>query len=254
MGQHLKTPMYGNCLILAPDGQPLCRTNQKKLDWYLQRGLAVSIEGNCPTIKLKFEPSGRRGADNPFIIAEKQNRCVCCGSEERITRHHVVPYGFRKFFPKEHKEHMIHDIVPLCVPCHHKYEDSAFELKQELAKKYNVSLLGKGIHTDKSLYSIKGAGNALYYHADKMPAHRRETLKDKLRAYFNKQDITKDDMLKASTVDPMVKTEEYIPFGVYIIEQFDLQEFIVMWRQHFIDHMQPQYMPDFWDINLQEAK
>jgi hypothetical protein len=237
-------------MIVAPDGQPLCRTNQKKLDWYLERGLATQVEGtSCPTIRLNFEPSGRKGADHPYHTAEKANRCVCCAGEDRITRHHVVPYGFRKFFPRELKEHTLHDVVPLCVICHEKYESSAFELKKELASRYNISLLGKGCHTDKSLYAIRGAGNALAYHHDKMPTARRETLLKKLRAFFNKEDITREDMLKAAKVDPMVQTDEYIPFGKYIIDQFDLQEFVVMWRQHFLDHMQPQFMPEFWDVN-----
>jgi hypothetical protein len=254
MTQHLKKPLYGNCLITAPDGKPLCRTNQKKLNWYLSRGLAVVVEGaECPTIRLNFEPSGRKGSDHPYLIAEKQNRCVCCASEEQITRHHVVPYGFRKFFPIELKEHMLHDILPLCVNCHEKYEGTAFELKKELAKRHNISLLGKGCHTDKSLYSIRGAGNALYYHSDKMPAARREVLLNKLRAYYNKQDISREEMLKAAKVDPMVQTPEYIPFGKYIVDQYacDMFGFMVMWRQHFVDHMQPQYLPDFWDVHHQ---
>jgi hypothetical protein len=144
MTQHLKKPLYGNCLIIAPDGQPLCRTNQKKLDWYLERNLADKVEGtDCPTIKLKFEPSGRKGACHPYLISKKHNRCVCCASEKKITRHHVVPYWFRKFFPTELKEHMLHDVLPLCVKCHQKYEDSALELKKELCAEEQRKQLSK---------------------------------------------------------------------------------------------------------------
>lgn len=250
MTQHLKTPLYGNCLIVAPDGQPLCRTNQKKLDWYLNRDLAVVVENApCPTIKLKFEPSGRKGADHPYIIAEKANRCVCCASEEQITRHHVVPYGFRKFFPMELKEHMLHDVLPLCVDCHKKYEDSAFQLKKELAERYNISLLGKSYHTNKPLYLIRGAASALYYHGHKIPAARREALMNKLREYYGKQDISREELQKAAKLDFREQTSEFIPFGQYIIDQVDLQEFVVMWRQHFVDNLKPQYLPEFWDVH-----
>lgn len=254
MTQHLKKPLYGNCLILAPDDKPLCRTNQKKLNWYLNKNLAVVVEGmDCPTIRLKFEPSGRKGADHPYLIAKKENRCVCCASEDQITRHHVVPYGFRKFFPKELKEHMLHDVLPLCVECHEKYETIAFEFKKELAKLHDTSLLGKGCYTDKSLYSVRNAGNSLYYHFDKMPVARREFLLDKLRDYYNKEEISKDDMLNAAKINPEVQTEQYVPFGKFIVDQYvdDMLSFIVMWRQHFVDHMKPKYLPDFWSVNYQ---
>jgi hypothetical protein len=29
----------------------------------------------------------------------------------------------------------------------------------------------------------------------------------------------------------------------------DIQDFIVFWRKHFIDTMNPKFMIDFWDIN-----
>lgn len=248
MTQHLTKPLYGNCLIIAPDGQPLCRTNQKKLDWYLDRNLAVKVEADCPTIKLRFEPSGRKGTEHPYFLAEKANRCVCCAKVEQITRHHVVPYGFRKFFPLELKEHMLHDVLPMCVDCHEEYELIAFELKKELSKKYNVPMIGKNYHTDKSLYSIRGAASALLKHAQ-IPEFRREILKNKLRAYYNKNDITLEDIQKAAVVNPMIQTSEFVPFGKHIVDQFDLQEFVVMWRQHFLDNMKPQYMPEFWDVN-----
>lgn len=252
--EHLKEPLYGNCLILAPDGQPLCRTNRKKLDWYLERNLADWVaDEKCPTIKLRFEPSGRKGAAHPYLTAEKQNRCVCCAGTKQITRHHVVPYGFRKFFPVELKEHMLHDVLPLCVACHERYEDSALELKRELAKRYNISLVGKGGDINKSLFAIRGAGNALYYHSEKMPPARREALTDKLRVYYNQDEITREDMLKATKLNPMAPTAEFIPFGKYVVEQYanDMLGFMIMWRQHFVDHMKPQYLPEFWDVHHQ---
>lgn len=36
-----KTALYDNCRILAPDGQLLSTCSQKKVDWYLEKGLAV---------------------------------------------------------------------------------------------------------------------------------------------------------------------------------------------------------------------
>ena len=242
--------MYGNCIITDSQGVVLCRTDQKKLNWYLSRNLADLVDNvSCPTIRLRFEPSGRKGAQHPYLIAEKANRCVCCGSEDRITRHHVVPYGFRKYFPKVLKEHSLYDVMPLCVNCHEQYEVSASELKKELSKQYDIPLTGKGCYFDKSLRSIRGAGRALLNNVDKIPKARQEILLNKLKKYYNKQDITHEDLVKAANIDSLIQTPEFVSFGKYIVDHCDLQKFVVMWRSHFVEKMCPQYLPDLWDIN-----
>jgi hypothetical protein len=247
----LQKPPYGNCLILAPDGQALCRTNQKKIDWYLERNLADLVENTpCTTIKLKFEPSGRRGAEHPYATAEKHNKCVCCGNVQNLTKHHVVPSVFRKYFPEEQKWHHFHDVVPLCVSCHEQYEFFANELKKELSAKYDVPILGKGIIIDKSLHSVRAAGNALFKHWDKIPKDRKEKLLDRLRKFFNKEDVEKEDAQKASKIKIASYDHDYVPFGKMMIDIIpNLQDFIVMWRKHFIDSMKPKFMPLYWDID-----
>lgn len=38
-----RTPLYHNCQLLAPDGQLLSTIDKKKMEWYLQRGLAGGL-------------------------------------------------------------------------------------------------------------------------------------------------------------------------------------------------------------------
>ena len=38
-----KGKIYGNCIMLALDGTMLCRCDEKKINWYLSRGLAELV-------------------------------------------------------------------------------------------------------------------------------------------------------------------------------------------------------------------
>ena len=142
--------LYGNCVMLSPEGQTLCLCNQKKINWYLSRNLAVLEQENPPVIRLKFVPKGNGKADHPYYITEKKNICVCCGTKGTsgyhanrlityLTKHHCVPRCFRKHFPKEYKSHNCHDVVLLCAPCHVKYEEFANELKLKLIDENSIS-------------------------------------------------------------------------------------------------------------------
>lgn len=39
-----KRPLYYNCFLLAPDGQELCTCDVRKVEWYLEKGLAGKIK------------------------------------------------------------------------------------------------------------------------------------------------------------------------------------------------------------------
>lgn len=36
---HRKSPLYDNCFLHAPDGQPLCTCDRKKAQWYVDKGI-----------------------------------------------------------------------------------------------------------------------------------------------------------------------------------------------------------------------
>ena len=105
--QHTLTSdrLYGNCQILHPDGSLMCYCAMRKINWYLKRNLATQISNNPVVIKLNFQPKGKGNADNPFYLQERRNICVVCGTQENLTKHHCVPYCFRKHFPNEYKSH-----------------------------------------------------------------------------------------------------------------------------------------------------
>ena len=125
--------IFENCLIQAPDGVVLSRCGMKKVEWYVKHGLAEIIETDpVTTIRLKFEPSGRRGLGDPLLLDGKPNICVACGTPDDLTKHHIVPYSFIKYMKIEYKVDIIRDIFPLCQPCHGDYEKNSQEKRKEI--------------------------------------------------------------------------------------------------------------------------
>lgn len=41
-----KSPLYDNCFLHAPDGQPLCTCDKKKAKWYLDKGIGGTLDNN----------------------------------------------------------------------------------------------------------------------------------------------------------------------------------------------------------------
>eukprot|EP00439_Symbiodinium_sp_Y106_P069026 s2684_g11.t2 len=152
-----KGPVYENCRILAPDGQTLCTVDKKKLNWYVRRGLARLEDGQTDCIRLLFEPRGRFGirkelgsSENVpdehmqqrerFYTSAKENRCVVCGSDVHLARYNLVPSCFRSFLPTSHQPGS-HDVLLLCVPCHHKaFTEHGQQIKESLAREVNVGV------------------------------------------------------------------------------------------------------------------
>ncbi|NIQ13420.1 MAG: hypothetical protein GTO02_03115, partial [Candidatus Dadabacteria bacterium] len=176
-GHHIrKTPQYGNCEVLGPDGNLMFRCCQKKALWYLERNLGNQISKEPFTIQLTFTPKGKGHVDDPYFLQIMKNLCVVCGSDENLTRHHVVPYCYRKFFPTNLKDHRSYDVMALCIPCHELYEEKATEFKEELAVKHSAPVSGTGARFDKALSAARGAARAILEHGNKIPPARKDIL------------------------------------------------------------------------------
>ena len=105
--------IYGNYQVLSPDGHLMFRCDEKKANWYIKRNLAEIISNDPLIVKLKFQPKGLGNHNKKYGLSVIENICVVCGSDEFLTRHHVVPTCYRKFFPLEKKSHNFHDVLSL---------------------------------------------------------------------------------------------------------------------------------------------
>lgn len=76
---------------------------------------------------------------DPYYRQRLENRCVICGTSEHLTKHHVIPSMYRRYFHNRFKSNNHHDVLPLCYECHRQYELEADILKEELLQEYGVT-------------------------------------------------------------------------------------------------------------------
>lgn len=237
--------IYGNCQVISPNGYLMFRCDIKKVNWYLNRNLADIVDRSPLTIKLKFEPKGLGNHDKTFGLSLMNNKCVNCGSMDYLTRHHVVPYCYRKHFPLSRKSHNFHDVLSMCTDCHTSYERKADELKLILANKYNAPI--NGIVDELTKISMRAIKNShtLLKGIDGIPEERVNEIKRELCEYLGR-DFNMDDIisLSKSKSSRLLKTH-----GEIVISKInDIQGFIKMWRKHFIDNNKCLYLPENWNI------
>jgi hypothetical protein len=243
----LKTPLYGNCRVQNPQGVHIFNCGEKKVKWYLKRGLAEIIQNTPLIIRLNFMPNGQGHTNDDYYLQERENICVCCGTNKEITRHHIVPIMYRKHFPDCLKNHTAYDVLPLCYECHEKYEVAAQQLKKELAKEHSV-LKNNTTIIDPALKKICLYATAILKQPA-IPPVRYKMMMDAISSYYGHV-ITIEDLEKASQVKYNTRRKDYRSEGQLIVEQLsDVEEFVKLWRQHFVTHTKPAHLPQHWTVD-----
>lgn len=233
-----QTPIYESYTMLHPDGTVMCHTNEKRAKWYVKRELAKWIDDK--QFQLNFVPNGHGKADNPYYNQSMDNRCVVCGDHDNLNRHHVFPYVFRSRLPIHYKESNHHDILPICTDCHENYETIATQYKMELAKQHNIAMNGSMTEAQRVNRKIQSARNIIKKWEDgiftDIPEDRLAILKEKANQDF----IDDENNMGAVWADKIMQD---------VLENNELFEFIRSWRQHFVDHAKPQYLPNLWSVD-----
>lgn len=226
-----------NFKMLHPDGRVMCTCNKKRALWYVNRGLAKWISDT--TFQLSFEPNGEGKACLPYYTQNVEARCVVCGSNTSLTKHHVVPYIFRSRLDIKYKARNHHDVLLVCIDCHEKYENHAHLLKKDLAQKTGLPYDGVVSEAFKQNIRILKACKLL------------EKIKTGVVKGVPAEKIKMFEMLAAQVPEkePYVESNAWANKIVASLDSDEkVHEFIKLWRQHFIDHMQPAYLPAHWDV------
>jgi len=265
-----------NWKVHHPNGRHMFTCGEKKATWYLDRGLAVMIDDK--NIMFTFDPKGKGFEDNEeFGRSIREIKCVVSGSEEGLQRHHIVPYCYRTYFPEEFKSKNHHDVVLINNEVHNYYEQIANQYKDEIAEVYNV----KTINQFNSDYTAKlreisknnsvalNTINSIFNCYGKMPA---DVKIKKLNIISTETGIPLNTIKKltyiqlyklylliknkhSTEINEFKKNNRYqYDHGYHVIQKLDTEEkiedFVKLWRKHFIDTMQPKYMPYGWSIDF----
>lgn len=242
--------IYGNYLVLDDVGDKIFRCVKKKADWYLNRNLAKFVTENPPVIQLTFKPKGKGWHGDPYYLSQKLNVCVQCGESTAglLSKHHIVPYAYRKFMPVEIKQSSSFDVTPMCIEHHFTYEQKADELKYKLAAEYRAPIHNKMSPRQKFIKNVTRASYLLLNRAHIIPEEKKEIFKKTLSEYFGHENYTNEDLDKASKIDYRKDINpEYEHAQIVMSKIEDLQAFVEMWRMHFLDNVKPQFLPEGWD-------
>jgi hypothetical protein len=238
-----KKPIYENMEIYAPTGFFLGYIPSHRFNWYIERNLAEKI--NDKAIKLMFEPKNIKSLETIRTVHEpKENKCVVCGNTQEMCRYRITPYEVKKLLPEKYKAHRANDVVALC--CEDVPDADYFtkEFKLELFKKYDV---------DITKFKLVGKEDNIYKLIKKILSKttKLEYANECLVKYFGKIP-TKEEL-----EDFMAKCEDKIHFDGFetpehmlvqkVIDENNVVEFLKLWKQNFVEKMEPKYLPwDFW--------
>ncbi|XP_016340924.1 exonuclease 3'-5' domain-containing protein 2-like isoform X2 [Sinocyclocheilus anshuiensis] len=260
-----KSPLYDNCFLHAPDGQPLCTCDKKKAKWYLEKGIGELVSDDPFVVRLLFEPSGRPDSQKDYYLTAKENVCVVCGKADSYIRKNIVPHEYRRHFPAEMKDHNSHDILLLCTSCHAASNVHDGVLKQRLAEEHSAPQgCEEGIRLleDADRRRVRSAARALLSASSGMPQSRKEELLSVIQSFFcnGQQEVTQEMLQRAAALETRIFNESYVPHGLKVVQVYaerslrGLMELERCWRQHFLTSMQPRHLPPLWSVNHNHDK
>lgn len=233
---------YGNIEIYSIDNNLIFRCNQSRLAFYQKKNLVECIGDN----KYKLNFFHNCSNSKTELSAQRDNKCVRCGCEDflTLTRHHIIPTRFRKHFPLEIKSYNSKYIVFLCTDCHYEYNECETIFNEELAEKFNVKSYKEccyDIVTEKKI--LVGIANTLIYYKDKLPIHRINFLEERFKKITGLEPV-EENLFKSKKrrYEPMSPEND---FGRLIFDKItNIYEFQQMWLEHFVNNMNPKYLPE----------
>ncbi|XP_032402182.1 exonuclease 3'-5' domain-containing protein 2 isoform X2 [Xiphophorus hellerii] len=261
-----KSPLYDNCFLYAPDGQPLCTCDKKKALWYLDKGIGELQSEDPFIVRLLFEPSGRPDSQQDYYLTAKENLCVICGKADSYIRKNIVPHEYRRHFPTEMKDHNSHDILLLCTGCHASSNVHDGSLKQQLATEFAAPQgceEGVRLLEDSDRRRVRSAARALLSAKDGLPEQRRDELQLLIRNYMDmdeEQELTNEALQEAAALETRILNEAYVPHGLKVVRAHaqrglrGLMELESRWRRHFLTTMQPRHLPPLWSVDHNHSK
>lgn len=238
--------LYGNCVVKHGE-ITMFRCGVDRMNWYLEKGLAVLESSDPPVLQINFTPKGPGHSGDPYFLQEFKNRCVVCGKDEDLSHHHIVPYCYRRHFPKDSYEagRWFYDVLLLCVRCHDRYERQANGLKDEIASEHGISSSGLSNLSKDDVIVIKACA-ALVKHSDEMPEDRRKYFEGVVKAYLGVEQFTREEA--QNVWKNLMDAQEVVAAGVIVVSKLtDFDAFAIRWRQHFMKHMKPKFLPIGWN-------
>ena len=212
-----------------------------------------------------------------YNTSHKKNICVACGVSDGLMRHYVVPYSYRKLLPTKFKSHLSHDIVLLCLDCHIVATQNGIQQRELVFEKlYRTDPeTCRLVIPNPRLRHVKSCAQALCTHRMNLPPDRIIQYEQVITDYLSSAsslsfegDATSSSSQQqypstisisilqqlAQTLETDIPNPKYIPISVLVTNTLcktdeDVTQFIISWRQLFVDTLQPRYLPIGWSVD-----
>jgi len=267
-----------NWKVYHMDGHHMFTCGENKAMWYLNRNLAIKLEEEANSIKLIFKPKGY-GFKNTeiFGLAGREIRCVVSGERENLQRHHIIPYCYRTHFPKEYKTKNHHDVVLVTYKIHEQYEHYATIYKDNMAEIYNVPNLNElNLKYTKLLceytndkIKMLSKFHSIFKNHNQIPQNILKIIIFEISKFSNIPfcKLIKMNYIQLYKLYLLMKeryNDDFEEFkeknrltydhGYHVVSKLNthekLEEFVKMWRIHFVETMKPKYMPIGWSVDF----
>lgn len=89
-------------------------------------------------------------------------------------------------------------------------------------------------------------------HGDKLPGQKREELERRITEHLGR--MPSHDDLSASVMQNRTPVTTHAEIVVGKLSGIDaINDFVILWRKHFIETMEPKFLPDHWDVDRRFA-
>ena len=106
---------------------------------------------------------------------------------------------------------------------------------------------------DPELKKVKSAAKALSHAGNKIPEDRRQELSLVVQKHFSASTLTPEMISEAATMETLKENANFVSHGFEVVKKVcaegKLLEFEKMWREHFVDTMQPKFLPPLWSVD-----
>ena len=106
---------------------------------------------------------------------------------------------------------------------------------------------------DPKLRKVKSAAKALSHAGNRIPEDRRQELCHIVQNHFSGSALTPEMISQAATIETHKENANFVSHGFEVVKKVcaedKLLEFEKMWRKHFVDTMQPKFLPPLWSVD-----
>ena len=243
--------------IVGKQGETVEYCSEDKVNtFYLKYNVAIPLDDRTLQLKIDYDNDG-----NEYFAHRLKPSCVVCNKIDRTGGHtsnkvvRIIPTVYVKLLPIPYSEHNNMNIVRVCSAHHQQWTNYS----DRYAAHWTESLLGTEYIELKECAKVNDKFNSIIRllqnreRIELIPMEKVESLLREVKE-LSGNNITLDNVHSIEQRDRSAyNTVQHergyeMAFERYL-QAHSLDQFILMWRELFIEHMKPSFMDPVWLAN-----